>query len=175
MKRNRFFPVVLRSLVLILAFIIFTGGRPVFHEITLEQLIQQSDAILIVSGKEPFQTKSECFISDYFLIEEVLFSTDKLKLLQPGKELIVNNRGLASHFDCEARKNNPSGVSFAANRYYQLSPTTLNSLEKPIIFIKISGKGSAQDLPEVSFTHDWAFEDSKHKELVVDKIKIRHR
>jgi hypothetical protein len=121
-----------------LASLLCLGGRPVFHALTLPELIDRSRLIVIAkklppataSNRMPLDNCAEAISS--FRVEKILhrynnsvtgFQESSLKALIDSVQLkskidVVTNDDFVQ--DCLNRKINKSGVSFAANTYHRI-------------------------------------------------------
>jgi hypothetical protein len=132
------------TIILILIGSVSFAGRPVFHDLTLEQITAKSDAVLIVEKVKPFQLSERklagnCVELSWPLkVKEVLKNKTK-EHIEVGKSIsvIVNATAI---FDCSTRIDNPTGVSFAAERYVPSTPLLLDNIDMFIIFVRADKK-----------------------------------
>ena len=132
------------------------AGRPVFHALTLEQLAERADAIVVVTPLTPLARRNGCLTVFRFRLVEILKAGDRVRLPAAGMELRVSDRGLAANLDCEARRAKPGGVSFAAERY-ERPGGPLDLAKASIVFLVSPGDGG-KPKAEPRFVADRAWE-----------------
>ena len=157
------------------------AGRPVFHDMSLEELIGQSNAIVVVRKSDPFEVKGKKISEDCqelkwrFKIVEILYQgsrspsggpplkNEESKTLKVGEEIEVLHNALEIQ-DCLNRLQNESGYSFSANRYKSSDPTAINR-EKELILFVIVHKDSTE------LTVEQAYEPISSKDKILRLLK----
>lgn len=118
-------------------------GRPVFHDLSTAELQAASEFVLEVEQAKTFtaaRSNAEGCEEQLWrvIVKDVLFAkkdAPKAPAVDSTLEVIVNPTQL---FDCMARKQNPSGVSFSAPRY---KPSSAAPSGRFLVFVRSSPRG----------------------------------
>lgn len=151
------------------------GGRPVYHALSLQELIARSDLIAVVRKGDPFEVKkAECEYRLNVEIIEVLFSKQGLPQLHPRDTLAVFPANYQSvRADCLNRKAGGSGFSYAAVRYGDWDPGFLSSDSGNtfIIFLQKVGSGFLGLFPSYEVAAAGAFERMDKRKKILELLK----
>jgi hypothetical protein len=115
-----------------------SAGRPVFHELSLEDLVRSASVVAVVSKAQPFEKTTK----DKLGCDRVqwhLTVVDILKTHRQGYPEVRSNLEVLSNVtsvrDCTLRDGwKTTGASFAASRYKPSDPTAITT-QQFIIFI----------------------------------------
>lgn len=131
----------MQSLAVALALVLM--GRPVFHDMSIAELQAASEYVLEVEQASSFtgsrQNAEGCEEQLWRVVVKAVLKDSgagtKAPAVDSTLEVIINPTGL---FDCMARKQNPSGVSFSAPRY---SPSATAPGKRFLVFVRGGPRG----------------------------------
>ena len=127
-------------LLTVLSFHCF-AGRPVFHDISLAELTQDSQVIAVVAKATPFKKdtkgKYECDRENWQLNVKELLKGDPAINAGIGSRLDVLSN-VTSLKDCIFRKGGKTtGVSFSTTRYQSSDPKVILMSDEFIVFLVV--------------------------------------
>ena len=140
---------------------LLVGGRPVYSDLSLEELVQQSDLILVAEMGNPFPDPRDDLVWN-FTVQEVLFNRLKrgvhsggtIKIFQAGYDVLTVDRA--------NRKGGGSGVSYPAMRY--AGGSDVSQEKRFVIFVR--EKQSVLGVAHLEFTAVRAYESLDEKERI---------
>ncbi len=128
------------------------AGRPVFHDLTLAELVRTSNIIAVVTQVEPESIKKGehgCASAEWHLSVVAMIKTSPEAGVKAGDTLDVR-RNVTSYQDCVIRGWNATGASFPASRY-EPSDSDAPQQKHFIVFLKESNR-------QFALTADLGFE-----------------
>lgn len=143
------------------------AGRPVFHDMSLDDLARSADIVAVVSKTGPFEetTKDKlgCDRVRWHLIVNGMLKKQRSDYPEVGSTLVVLTN-VASVRDCTLRKGwNTTGASFSASRYQPSDPAAI-AKKQFIVFLVM--KDGVLELVSVN-----AFESINRKEDIESLVR----
>lgn len=116
-----FFSLTMAIVALTVVFVFTTAGRPVFHDLSLDELVARSDliALAVPVGSSRNGSKLEGYpYTSRFKIEKIIWSRNKDRSIALGANIEVLDAGYDVLLaDRDSRIHGGSGFSYAAQRY----------------------------------------------------------
>jgi hypothetical protein len=163
-----------RLLVLIvLCFPFLSAARPYQQDLTLIELIRQSDAIVVAQKARDFKAGGDCELGWNFVVKEIIFNKPGIKVEKNQQIMVMAYDYEMKEENCMARKNGKTEyVSGGGIRYFGADWEGFRSPSTKTLILFINKNKMMDGLAGAfEFPADGAYENMEKKQTILNLIK----